>query len=49
MSMYLLLLKPLPHGAAGPWYEVIFVVAGVVILIIVWLLEAKKTEREFDS
>ena len=45
----MLLFKPLLHGAAGPWNEVIFVAAGVVILIIVWLLEANKTERKLDS
>ncbi|MFQ5409176.1 MAG: hypothetical protein ACE5FI_12250 [Anaerolineales bacterium] len=43
------MLKPLLHGASGAWDEITLVAGGVIILVIVWWLEARVARKEFKS
>ena len=45
----LVLPKPLLHGASGAWDEIALVAGGVIILVIVWWLEARVARKEIKS
>jgi hypothetical protein len=51
-GLHLILLAPLPHGAAGPWDEVINLiplVIGGALLLYLYLTSKKRREREQDK